>query len=169
MYRTWGACDSYKTGYLKEIYTWSWTLIFSNRFLVPPMSLYFVNPNIRRKIPKMSPGAYIIFKGPFWGAYFLEGPILGGAFLYYNFFFGGGGACIWRALYMKGPFFGILRYPHTNSPDWSHQSIFPLVIISLILITSSLQGVLILLAEKWWWSLRGVNRDMQIRRSVMIY
>ena len=64
------------------------------------------------------------------------------------------------------------QYPHTNSPDWSSyisleisweslikdQSIFPLVIIWLIiLLTISLDNVWILLGENWCWSLLGLK------------
>ena len=129
------------------------------------MSLYFVNPKIRRKIPKISPGAYI-FQRPFLRDLFLEGPIFGGAYVrreicvsksiglacsgkeIYHFCFvllcireqisstsslgglysegrfnGGFLICITilGGLYLEGfihegAIFGILRYPHTNSP-----------------------------------------------------
>ena len=107
-----------------------------------------------RKIPKISPGAYI-FQRPFLRGLFLEGLIFGGAYvrsencvskwiglacsgkeiyhfcfvllcirgqipsLYSEGRFNGRffalriwGAYIWRALYMEGLIFGILRYPN---------------------------------------------------------
>ena len=92
-----------------------------------------------RKIPKISPGAYI-FQRPFSRGLFLEGPILGKAYVrreicviksaglacsgneIYHFCFvllciwgrfpsaSPRGADIWRGLYMEGLIFGILRY-----------------------------------------------------------
>ena len=93
-----------------------------------------------RKIPKISPWAYI-FQRPFLRGLFLEGLIFGGAYLrkeicvsksiglalwlevnlprglYLEGQFNGGffklpdwGAYIWRGLYMEGLIFGILRY-----------------------------------------------------------
>ena len=88
-----------------------------------------------RKIPKMSPGAYIV-KGPFWGAYIWRGLlstkgnlrfkidwarlIVGSKFTIFvlvYFVFEGNfpstsprGAYIWRGLYMEGLIFGILWY-----------------------------------------------------------
>ena len=59
------------------------------------------------------------------------------------------------------------QYPHTNSPNWSSyisfknswenlvydQSILPLVINLVILITFTLDDLLMLLGENWCWSL----------------
>ena len=61
------------------------------------------------------------------------------------------------------------QYPHTNSSDWSSyisfknswenlvydQSILPLVINLVILITFTLDDLLMLLGENWCWSLLG--------------
>ena len=61
-----------------------------------------------RKIPKISPGAYI-FQRPFLRALFLEGFIFGGAYRLgkpYSW----KEIYIWRGLYIEGLIFGILRY-----------------------------------------------------------
>ena len=45
-----------------------------------PMSPSFLTDLVYRKIPKISPGAYIIQR-PLLSGLFLEGPIFGGAYL----------------------------------------------------------------------------------------
>ena len=71
------------------------------------------------------------------------------------------------------------QHPHTNSPDWSpcisfknswenlgqDQSIFPLVVNLVILITFTLDDLLMLLGENWCWSLLGPKG----LREVVIY
>ena len=64
-----------------------------------------------RKIPKISPGAYIFSKALF-GGLFLEGLIFGGAYLRREICVTGLGGSYLRGLYMEGLIFGILRYSH---------------------------------------------------------
>ena len=59
-----------------------------------------------RKIPKISSVAYI-FQRPFLRGLFLEGLINGGFFVLPVW---GGGAYIWRGIYMERLIFGLLRY-----------------------------------------------------------
>ena len=82
------------------------------------------------------------------GGLYSEGRFNGGFFVL-RFW---GGLYFGRALYMKGlfsEFYGIhIQILHTDLHPVPLQSIFHLVIISLILITFSLHGVLISLGEK---------------------
>ena len=75
--------------------------------------------------------------------------------------------CSYKCVTQQGS--PVSTHPHTNSPDWSpyisfknswenlvwDQSILPLVINLVILITFTLDDLLMMLGENWFWSLLG--------------
>ena len=71
---------------------------------IASLSMYNYYFTTYRKIPKISPGAYI-FQRPFLRGLYLEGRFNGGFFALWFW-----GAYIWRGLFMEGIIFGILRY-----------------------------------------------------------